>query len=149
MAGSNFKKLLVPIDFTETSLRALDYAIDMAKTLGASITVMHARPIPIFDLPDGGFIPSPHQATILTQAAQDQLDGVVRDRKDRGVELQSVLRSGDARDEIPAVADEVQADLVIMGTHGRGPIGRALLGSVAPVVIRTVRQPVLMIPGPR
>jgi nucleotide-binding universal stress UspA family protein len=149
MTTSPFKTILVPVDFDETSTRALDHAIDLAAKLGASIKVMHARPMPVAELTDGAIFPSAEQAAQLADDAQRRLDALVAARRDRGVPLSTLLRSGDPRDEIPAVANELGVDLVVMGTHGRGPIARALLGSVAPSALRAVVQPVLMVPALR
>jgi nucleotide-binding universal stress UspA family protein len=63
--------------------------------------------------------------------------------------MTSLLREGNAADEIRTVADEMKADLIVIGTHGRRGIARALLGSTAENVIRTVKTPVLTIHGPR
>jgi nucleotide-binding universal stress UspA family protein len=59
----------------------------------------------------------------------------------------TLLRTGDARDIIIHTAEEVAADLIVMGTHGRRGVGRALLGSVAESVLRTSPCPVLTIRG--
>jgi len=60
---------------------------------------------------------------------------------------QVLMRTGDARDVILATAEEVKADLIVMGTHGRRGISRALLGSVAETVVRTSPVPVLTVRG--
>ena len=62
--------------------------------------------------------------------------------------FQLVLRQGMPFEEVNSVAAEVDADLIILGTHGRRGLSRALLGSVAESVIRTATRPVLTIHGP-
>jgi nucleotide-binding universal stress UspA family protein len=143
------RRFLVPTDFTETSDRALGWAIDLASRVGASVTVMHAYEIPILGFPDGALIASPEIATKISDAARNGLDSAVARFKDRGVPLTSVLRDGIAYEEINAVAASIQADLIIIGTHARRGIARALLGSVAENVIRTATIPVVTIHGPR
>jgi nucleotide-binding universal stress UspA family protein len=143
------KKILVPIDFSETSNHALDYAIDLAKSLGASITVAHSYVIPLYAFPDGAIITSPELAAQLSDAAQKNLDKAVSARKERGVELTSVLTTGVPFEEVTRLAQELRVDLIVMGTHGRRGLPRALLGSVAETVIRTSSIPVLAIHGPR
>ena len=144
-----FQKILVPVDYTETSRRAVDYAVDLAAKLGASVTLLHAVEMPVVVLPDGGFVPTAEQAAAMSEVAQRQLDALLEGQKDRGVTITGVLRTGNARDVILEAASELGADLIVMGTHGRGPLSRALLGSVVPHVIRAASQPVLTILGPK
>ncbi|HSY21963.1 MAG TPA: universal stress protein [Polyangiaceae bacterium] len=145
MAG--LKRILVPTDFTETSDHALSWAIDLAKRLGASITVMHAYEIPIVSFPDGALLATPEIAGRLADASRTALDAAVRKHADAGVALDSVLREGAAWEEINAVADLIDADMVVIGTHGRRGFSRALLGSVAENVVRTGHRPIVTIRG--
>jgi len=145
MAG--LQRILVPTDFTETSDHALTWAIDLAKRLGASITVMHAYEIPIVSFPDGALLATPEIAGRLAEASRAALDAAVRKQQDAGVPLDSVLREGTAWEEINAVADMIDADMVVIGTHGRRGFSRALLGSVAENVVRTGHRPIVTIRG--
>jgi nucleotide-binding universal stress UspA family protein len=142
-------KILAPIDFTEASLHALDDAIDLAAKLEASVVVMHAYEIPVMGLlPEGAIIASAEEAARVSSSAETSLRLAVESRTNRGVKLESVLREGPAWQEIDAVADEIAADLIVMGTHGRRGILRALLGNVVEKVVRTAHQPVLTIRPP-
>jgi len=144
-----FRRLLVPVDFTETSDRALGYAIELARKFGSAITVMHAYQIPVYGFPDATYITASEVAAQISNAAQDRLDAILEQNKAAGVEMNAILRDGVAWEEVNAVAGEIHADLVIIGTHGRRGLARALLGSVAENVIRTSGLPVLVIHGPR
>jgi nucleotide-binding universal stress UspA family protein len=144
-----FRRILVPTDFTETSDRALDWAIHLASAVGASVTVMHAYEIPVVGFPDGALIPTAEIAQRITDAARNGLTALVDRNRDRGVAIDGILREGVAYEEINAVADQIDADLLVVGTHGRRGLARALLGSVAENVIRTSHRPVLTIHGPR
>jgi nucleotide-binding universal stress UspA family protein len=143
------QQILVPVDFTETSDRALDYAVELASKFGASITLIHAYQIPVYGFPDGAFITSADVATQLATAAQGRLDALLESRLSLGIAMTAVLRDGVAWEEINDVAKLTEADLIIIGTHGRRGLSRALLGSVAENVIRTTSVPVLVIHGPR
>jgi nucleotide-binding universal stress UspA family protein len=143
------RHLLVPIDFTETSERALGYAVELARKFEASITVMHAYQIPVYGFPDGAYITGADLAAQISNAAQQRLDGVLESQKVSGIPMSAVLRDGVPWEEINAVATETNADLIIIGTHGRRGLARALLGSVAENVIRTTTLPVMVIHGPR
>jgi nucleotide-binding universal stress UspA family protein len=139
-------KILVAIDFDETSLRALDNAIDLAAALGASLVVMHAYELPIVGLfPDSALMASGADAALIASTAETALRKVIHARRGRGVAMEPLLREGAAWQAIQAAADETKADLIVMGTHGRHGVLRALLGSVAEKVVRTAHKPVLTV----
>ena len=145
----SLRRLLVPVDFTETSERALGYAIELARKFEAGITIMHAYQIPVYGFPDAAYITNSELATQISNAAQKRLDALLDANKAAGLDLSAVLRDGVPWEEIDAVAKEEGADLIVIGTHGRRGLARALLGSVAENVIRTSTLPVLVIHGPR
>ncbi len=143
----DIRRILVPTDFTETSDRALDWAIELAKRLGASITVMHTYEIPVVGFPDGAIIATPEIAGRISEASRSALDATMARIKSRGVPTESLLREGVPWEEINSAAEAVQADLVVIGTHGRRGLTRALLGSVAENVVRTANRPIVTIRG--
>lgn len=138
-----FARILVAVDFSDVSERALDHALELATKLHASITVMHAYQIPIYDFPDGTIVPSAEHAARIADAAQRHMDAMVDKRRDKGVAIEALLRQGPPADEILAVAKERSPDLIVLGTHARGPFGRAFHGDVALHVIRAATLPVL------
>ena len=145
----SIKRIVVPIDFTETSDKALDFALELAEKFSAVVTVVHAFEIPVIGFPDGALVATADIAARIQEAGRKGLDAAVSARSGRGVKMESVLREGNAQEEIKTVAEETKADLIVIGTHGRRGIARALLGSTAENVIRTVKIPVLAIHGPR
>jgi nucleotide-binding universal stress UspA family protein len=84
-------------------------------------------------------------AVQIEGAARAAMDALAKRSKPAGVELSFVLRQGAAWSEIQAVAKEIKADLVVIGSHGRRGLSRALLGSVAEKVVRTAPCPVLTV----
>lgn len=110
---------------------------------------MHSYEIPIIGFPDGALVATAEVASRIADASRSALEGTVEKHRGRGVPIESVLREGVAWEEIEAVADEIDADLIVIGTHGRRGLARALLGSVAENVVRTAHRPVLTIHGPR
>jgi nucleotide-binding universal stress UspA family protein len=142
------RKILVPIDFNETSDKALDFAIELAQKFDAEVIVMHAYEIPTISFPEA-LVATFSIAKHTLEAARKGLDQTVSMRTTGDVKITSILREGRAWEEIRAEAEETHADLIVIGTHGRRGIARALLGSVAENVIRTVTTPVLTIHGPR
>ncbi|MDI3292030.1 universal stress protein [Polyangium sp. 15x6] len=144
-----FQKIVVPIDFEETSAYALERALELAEKLGAEVTVVHVYSLIVYTFPDGSYLPASELAEVVRQGAQRKLDAVLEAHRSRGVELDGVLREGRSADEICKTAAEISADLIVMGTHGRGVIGRALLGSVATAVVRHAKIPVMTLRRPR
>ncbi len=142
------RTILVAVDFSETSDHALDLALDLAKTLGATVHVAHIYQIPVYGFPDGAFLAGPEVAARLAQASQRGLDEVVARHADRGVTIIGHLREGPAHEGILEAAEEAKADLLVLGTHGRGVIAHALLGSVSEKVVRTSKTPVLTVRKP-
>lgn len=145
--STNIQRILVPHDFSETAQRALCYAVDLAEKLGARVTIVHAYEIPVWGFPEGPAL-TVDIAGRLEKAARNALDAVVSRAQRPNVEVTAVLRHGPAWSEIDAVAKETKADLVVMGTHGRRGVARALLGSVAEKVVRSAPCPVLTVHGP-
>ncbi|MDC3956824.1 universal stress protein [Polyangium jinanense] len=143
-----FQKIVVPIDFEETSAYALERAIELAAKLGAAVTAVHVYSLIVYTFPDGSYLPLSELAEAVRQGAQRKLDAVLEAHRGRGVRLDGVLREGRSADEICKVAAEISADLIVMGTHGRGAIGRALLGSVATAVLRRAKIPVMTLRKP-
>ena len=138
------KTILVPVDFSETSEAALEYAVSLAQPLGARLVVMHAYELPIYGFPDGALLASVEVATRLMNSAQVGLDAMVSRHRNQA-RIDTVLRQGVPWEEVAAVAEDVEADLVVIGTHGRRGIARALLGSVAEKILRTSSRPVLTV----
>ncbi|WP_437951748.1 universal stress protein [Sorangium sp. So ce296] len=145
------KTLLLAHDFDETSERALDTAIELARKLSAKVVVAHVYSVPVYTFPEGSsLIPSAEDAARLAEAAQRSLDQVLaRRRAVTDVEISGTLRAGAPDEEICRLADEIGADMIVIGTHTRGAVARALLGSVAQRVVRSAKVPVLTIRGPQ
>jgi nucleotide-binding universal stress UspA family protein len=110
---------------------------------------MHSYEIPILGFPDGGIVATADISSRIAEASRAALDSLVAKRQGSGVAVDGILREGVAWEEIDRVADEIDADMIVIGTHGRGGLARALLGSVAENVVRTAHRPVLTIQGPR
>jgi nucleotide-binding universal stress UspA family protein len=141
------QNIVVATDFSPISELALDEALDLAERFQAKITLAHAFEIPVYGFPDGILIAGANVASELEQAAQRNLTQLVESRASRGVTITPVLRMGPAWDEVNAVARDTKASLIVVGTHGRRGLSRALLGSVAERLLRTATLPVLVIHG--
>lgn len=142
------KNILVPVDFGEASDAALDYAVDLAEGTDAKVFVLHTFEIPIVGLPDGVVAATAELTGRIVNAAQKALDDTLKRYAGRKVPVTAILKQGDAREIILSQAKELGADLIVIGTHGRRGIARALIGSVAESVVRTSPLPVLTVHAP-
>lgn len=133
-------RILVPTDFSETSDAALDYAKELAATLGASIHLVH-----VFEDPYrvAAFAPEVYGGVSpgLREAAIARAERELRARVPESFDL----LTGPTAQAIVDCAAERGADLIVMGTHGRTALAHLVLGSVAEHVVRTARCPVLTI----
>jgi nucleotide-binding universal stress UspA family protein len=142
------KRILVPYDFDEISSRALDYAVDLAKKLDASIDLLHVAEVRVYG-PRATPFPPPDVAEQIVAASLSELKEVVEARRDRGVAIHPFVRGGSPWEQIAREASARQADLVVMASHGRRGVSHALHGSVAEKVLRTAPCPVLAVRGER
>ncbi|HEY0481647.1 MAG TPA: universal stress protein [Kofleriaceae bacterium] len=138
------KHILVPTDLSEGAEQALDYACELARTLGAQIHLLNVVGIPALGVPELGVALTATMIDQLVTENQAALDEIARTRC--SAPLGKVLiKAGDARDMITQTAKELGADLIVMGTHGRRGLSRALLGSVTEAVVRSAPCAVLTV----
>jgi nucleotide-binding universal stress UspA family protein len=138
------KNILVPIDFSESSGKAAAAACALARKTGATVHFLHAYLIPV------------ESAGLALTVSQPYVDQFVRESRVQLGELAAKVsegaavgpfevESGDPREVITEEAKRLHAELIVMGTHGRRGISRALLGSVAESVVRTAPCSVLVV----
>jgi nucleotide-binding universal stress UspA family protein len=140
-----FKHIVVPTDFGEIAEQALDLAVDLAKTYGAKLTLVHVYSIPTPAYAEAFSWPIEE----IGKAAREALDRELASAKARHPDTEAVLDLGVAHERIVELVKSRGADLVVMGTHGRRGLPRFLLGSVAEKVVRLSPVPVLTVPGPQ
>jgi nucleotide-binding universal stress UspA family protein len=137
------KNILVPTDLAEGAEQVLDYACELAQPLGAKIHLLNVVGIPALGVPELGVALS---ATVMDQVVVENQSALDRLSARCGAALgQVVIKSGDALDMIHQAAVELGIDLIVMGTHGRRGLSRALLGSIAETVVRSAPCPVLTV----
>ena len=135
--------VLVPTDFSATSDAALLYATKMALTLGARLYLMHVP-----GKTGEHFEASFPVGQFETAASKRLLSFLTKDELER-LRPEYVLRVGTPAEEVVRYADVCDADLIIMGTHGRSGIAHAVMGSVAEQVVRSAPCPVLLVRAPK
>jgi nucleotide-binding universal stress UspA family protein len=139
------KHILVATDFGDEAAKALDVGVELAKKYGATITLLHVYEIPPYPYP--AMPVAVDFVTPIRDAAQKQLASAFEALKLRGVEARSELLYGPPGSAILETAEHRKADLIVVGTHGRKGVMRALLGSVAEKVVRLAQVPVLTVRG--
>ncbi|HEX8792434.1 MAG TPA: universal stress protein [Polyangiaceae bacterium] len=140
--------ILVATDFSDIGRRATDWAADLARALGAKLIVLHAFDIPVVGIPDAAFIVDAKTAARLSEQAQRGLDAEVERLRRSGSGAEGMLRQGDPRETILQATEAAGATLIVVGSHGRRGLSRALLGSVAETVVRTSKVPVAVVRAP-
>ncbi|WP_321842127.1 universal stress protein [Paraburkholderia bannensis] len=144
-----YKRILVAVDGSETSRRAFEAALDLAKAMGSTLQpfyVVENTPM-YFDAP--GYDPSILRTQMIAQGKElaEDMDKAMRER---GVQGAMVTGEASSLDDVPTLvlsaAKAQGADLIVMGTHGRRGFQRLILGSVAERCVRQSTLPVLLIP---
>jgi nucleotide-binding universal stress UspA family protein len=162
------KCILVPIDFSDVTPPVIDLARQLAKALGAEIHLIHVKELtagatpgtlgyglagmpelaPMSGVPVPGFQPMPE-----TMAEDgDQKSKLVRWQEEiaqDGIKVSLHEPTGAVAEEILNQADEFNADLIVMGTHGHGAMYNLLVGSATKGVLKHSTRPVLLVPAPK
>lgn len=139
------KTLLVPTDFGLPAESALAYAVELAAKLGAEIVLLHVYQLPIVPFPEAAVVATAELARHVVAGAEVGLDRASSSVMAAGVGVRGIVRQGDPARITIEVAAEVNADLIVIGTHGRTGLPRALIGSVAEKVVRMSAVPVLSV----
>ena len=142
-----FKRLLVPVDFSDCSLDALEYAVIVAQRAKASLTLLHVLEPVSYGL-DFAF-PHPEKRELQRETIKSRLSGLVSALASTQVTADYLLRGGLPNDSILEAARTGSADLIVMGTHGRRGLSHAFYGSVAESVLRQAHCPVLTVRSPK
>lgn len=146
----NLKRILCPVDFSESSDHAMRYAAALAETFGAELTLLHVVAPVIAALPGETALPDTLQADVdeLVDACRERLEQTVGKLAANGLPVQHKILNGVPFVEIIRYARDTEMDLIVMGTHGRTGLGHLLIGSVAERVVRKSPCPVLTVKHP-
>ena len=138
-----FRTILVPVDFSEHASHALDAAVELAKHFGAKLHLIHVYPIqPIMVAPYEVSIPIDIEKSIRESANQKLREWAER-AVQAGVEVETTSAADTPAEAIARLAQDIRADLIVMGTRGLTGFKHVLLGSVAERTLRIAPCPVL------
>ena len=140
------KQILVPTDFSEPSENALRYGKALAEAFGAALHLLHVLEDPVVFGWEGYYTPLVGED--LERNVRGQLGKLLTDAEREGFRAQLATARGSPFVEVVRYARAQAIDLIVMGTHGRGPVAHLLLGSVAERVVRTAPCPVLTVRHP-
>lgn len=138
------KRILVPIDFSECSKKALQYAICFAKEHEAKLTVLYVAQA-LYPIPEMGAVDVPLLEDQMLASGQEELAKVIQTEIGEGVPAEGIVRLGNPYSEIVGVAKSRNIDLIIISTHGRTGLKHVFLGSTAESVVRYAPCPVLVV----
>lgn len=143
------EKILVPTDFSECSDAALKYARALREAFGASLHILHVVQDPYTQPWAAEAFPAPLADMLVhwQDQARNRMTGLLPEEERAAATLATCV--GSPFYEIVRYANEQGMDLIVIGTHGRGPIGHMLLGSVAEKVVRKAPCPVLTVRHPQ
>lgn len=142
------KNILVPTDFSPMADEALTGGLMLAETFDAALHVLHVLEDPLVYAPTmEGYGALPHFRENLERDARQRLDELLKAGQGEKRRVETALQWGRPYSEIVQYARHHAIDLIVMGTHGRGPVAHLLLGSVAEKVLRAAPCPVLTVRG--
>lgn len=144
-----YKRILVAVDGSETSSRALAAAVELARESGAQLQPLYVVDVPLMSYEVPGYDPS-YVRDALVEDGRHVLADAAAQMTAAGVSgspllAETDLAGGDIAHRIQLAADEFNADVVVMGTHGRRGVQRLVLGSVAERFLRIATRPILLI----
>ena len=140
------KKILVATDGSPSSREAVEFGLELAVEHAAEVTFVHVVPVLDRSFADGIGVPAarPHQ---IDEVDRRPLEDALALAAEHDVDAKAELLAGPPADEIVAYADTIDADLIVLGSRGRGALATALLGSVSRAVLHEARRPVLVVRG--
>lgn len=144
------KHVVAAIDFSEVSDAVVAHAAEIAAACDVPLTLLHvAAPEPDFV----GYEPGPDTVRDARAAELREEHREIQQRAEalraRGLRVHGLLIQGPTVESISREARNLEADLVVVGSHGRGALGRMLLGSVSEGLVRAAEHPILVVPAPR
>ena len=139
------KVILTPTDFSENSQKAIDYAIELAKSSEGKIILFHAFHIPVVSTE----IPMVMPLDTIEKDCLDSLEEMKKNilLKNPGLTVDCICKCGFAVDEIESFIEDNKVDILVMGMHGAGYLDEKIMGNITTSIIRKIKLPVLVISG--
>ncbi|WP_332900326.1 universal stress protein [Haladaptatus sp. CMSO5] len=141
-----FDRILIPTDGSDPARPAVEMAVGLAETHGAMLHVLYIvdQPTTVSGMGEG-FSGLDDLLDALEERGHQATKAIVEQARERGIETTAAVRRGNPHDDILSYAEDNDIDVIVMGTHGRTGVKRALLGSVTENVVRHSEIPVLTV----
>lgn len=144
------KAILVPVDFSDVTLKVVKVAAHLAKPFQSKIILMHVSELPAQMItlgagPDVVPVPAPADENVPFDA-EDRLERLQELVTSVGLESVSIELKGPPLDHILAQAETSRVDLIVIGSHSRGPLYHLFVGGVTDGILKRARCPVLVVP---
>ena len=146
-ASMQLKKILVPVDFSESSMAGLDYALRFAQGWGAELVLLNCVPLPLPVYGEYGGRVLPLMDDYAQDAAKEEMEELVGELQSRGFSVAGATELGAPAQKICDYAHDHDVDLIIASTHGSTGLKHAFVGSTAEHIVRYARCPVLVAPN--
>ncbi len=144
----DIERILVPVDFSEHARLVLEWAAHLADEHGSRMLLLHVYHLPVeFQQLEGAYLPADFWANVKNDAEQE-LGVYATELRERGLEVEALVREGYPATVIIDEAESQRADLIVIGTHGHTGLKHLLLGSIAERVVQKAPCPVLTVKGP-
>ena len=143
-ATVRFAKILVATDFSETSDRALEHALSLARTYSSRIFLTHVVPVDLMMAPELAAA----SVDEMRQAARAEMDRIEGSGRFFAIPHEVFIEEGSLWPNLERLINKLGIDLVVVGTHGKGAVQKVLIGSSAEEIFRHAKVPVLTV-GPR
>ncbi|GAB4229775.1 MAG: universal stress protein [Deltaproteobacteria bacterium] len=140
-----YGKILVPLDGSALAERAVSHAVEIARGSGSELLFLQAVNLPMPVVPEAILVPDSKWLDEAKRNAVAYLDGVAAPLRNQGIRVKAIVDERPPADAILHVAEREEAGLIVMSTHGRGGLGRMLMGSVAESVFHATARPVMLV----
>ena len=145
--ASPYQHIVLPVDFSDCSLDALEYAIQVTKKFKAKLTILHVLEPDSFGL--DFTLRQVEERHLMREGAESWLSELKSSLQAQDIEVTCHVLGGAPKESIHSWAQKESCDLMIMGTHGRKGLSLVACGSVAEYVLRHVRCPILTVKSPK
>ena len=140
------KRILVPTDFSDSARHALTYGISFAREYDAELLLLHVvETVPVGYASDLFPVPMAEVFQELSGYAKTELGKVADEARGKGVTVRETVVQGKPSAEIARVAADEKVDMIVLGTHGKGMLDKAIFGSTTERVVRRAPCPVLTV----
>ena len=140
--------ILVPVDFSEHADSVIEWAAHLAEEHGSRLLLLHAYHLPVeFQQVEGAYLPADFWNSVKDESKK-QLAVYGEQLRARGLEVEELTREGYPATVIEEAAEQLEADLIVIGSRGRSGLKHLLLGSIAERVVQKAPCPVLTVKSP-